>query len=130
MHCDKGGIGMGHERYSPRPVSTVEGMSFHTVEEAWMWSVQATIARHEGARVVAGLGNTVRPCEPVDVMRVVSRLNRDGVLSDRHVSVLVRYGRRRSAPDARRRQEFHDARLWDDALDKVTGPLRERGIVI
>ncbi len=52
-----------------------------------MWSVQATIARHEGARVVAGLGNTVRPCEPVDVMRVVSRLNRDGVLSDRHVSV-------------------------------------------
>lgn len=121
---------MGYERYCPRPVSTIDGTPFDSVEEAWLWSVMATIARHEGARIVAGQGNTIRPCEPVDIMRVVSRLNRDRQLSDRHVSALVRYGRRHAAPDSRRQREFHDARLWDEALDKLVDPLRERGIVI
>lgn len=120
---------MGHRKYCPRPVSREEGEPFDTVEQAWLWSVQATIARHEGARVTAGQGRVPRPCEPSDIMRVVCAMNRDRRLSDRHVSVLVRYGRRYGAPNSRRRREYRDARLWDEALDCLAAPLRDKGIV-
>ncbi len=121
---------MRHERYCPRPVSMIDGTPFDTVEDAWMWSVQATVARYDGAKIIAGQGDTPRPCEPVDVMSVVSRMNRERRLSNRHVSVLVRYGRRLTAPDSGRQREFQDARLWDEALDTMVVPLRERGIII
>ncbi len=121
---------MAQQRYCPRPVSREEGEPFDTVEHAWLWSVQATIARHEGARVTAGRGLVARPCEPSDIMCVVSAMNRDRRLSDRHVSVLVRYGRRHGAPDATRRGEYRDARLWDEALDCLVPPLRDKGIVL
>jgi len=121
---------MGQKNYYPRPVSTDEGEPFDTVEQAWLWSVRATIARHEGARVTAGRGLVARPCEPSDIMGVVSRMNRDRRLSDRHVSVLVRYGRRYAAPDSTRRREYGDARMWDEALDRLIPPLRAKGIVL
>ncbi len=121
---------MRQQKYCPRPVSLEEGEPFDTVEQAWLWSIQATIARHEGARVTAGLGLVPRPCEPSDVMRVVSRMNRGRRLSDRHVSVLVRYGRRHGAPDSTRGREYRDAKIWDEALDRMVSPLREKGIVL
>ena len=124
------GIIMGQNKYCPRPVSAAEGEPFDTVEQAWLWSVQATIVRHEGARVTAGLGLVPRPCEPSDIMRIISRMNRDRRLSDRHVSVLVRYGRRHSAPYSTRRREYRYARLWDEALDCLDSPLRDKGIVL
>lgn len=119
-----------HERYCPRPVSATDGTPFDSVEDAWMWSVQATVARYDGAKIIAGQGETPRPCEPLDVMSVVSRMSRERRLSSHHVSVLVRYGRRCAAPDSKRQREFKDARLWDEALDTLSGPLRERGIIL
>ena len=121
---------MGHERYCPRPVSAVAGEPFESVEDAWFWSVQGVVARLEGARVVAGLAGVMRPCEPSDVIRLVSRLRREQHLQRRHLHVLMRYGRRLAAPDATRHNEYRDARLWDEALDRIAGSLRERGIVV
>ena len=121
---------MGQNTYSPRPVSLEEGEPFDTVEQAWLWSVQVTIARHEGARVTAGRGRVPRPCEPSDIMGVVCTMNRDARLSNRHVSVLVRYGRRHGAPDSTRRREYRNARLWDEALNCLILPLRDKGIVV
>jgi hypothetical protein len=121
---------MGQQKYCPRPVSVEEGEPVDNVEHAWLWSVQATMARHEGARVTAGHGRVPRPCEPSDIMGVVRTMNRDARLSNRHLSVLVRYGRRQGAPDSRRRREYRDARLWDEALDSLSRPLRNKGIVV
>lgn len=51
---------MRQQKYCPRPVSLEEGEPFDTVEQAWLWSVQATIARHEGARVAGTLYASTR----------------------------------------------------------------------
>jgi len=57
-------------------------------------------------------------------------MNRDRRLSNRHVSVLVRYGRRHRAPDSTRRREYRDVRVWDEALGRLILPLRNKGIVV
>jgi hypothetical protein len=43
--------------------------------------------------------------------------------------VLDRHGRRLSPPDARVPEEERDAALWAEALDRLTTPLRRKGIV-
>ncbi|MEI6558952.1 MAG: hypothetical protein WCO00_11145 [Rhodospirillaceae bacterium] len=120
---------MARERISPRPASAVPGQPFDSSEEAWFWFVQAHDARAAGARVTAGQGLVPRPCEPVDVLRVVDRLYRQRRLVRDHLAVLVHYGRRLMAPDPARRLEQRASGLWAEAFAALTPALRTKGIV-
>ena len=102
---------------------------FASTEEAWFWFVQAQEARASGARIVAGRGVVPRPCEPLDMMRVVDRLYRQRKLIRDHLHVLVHYGRRLMAPDPERRLEMRASDLWREALAFLDPVLREKGIV-
>jgi hypothetical protein len=42
---------------------------------------------------------------------------------------LLTFGRRLAPPDPRCREEAQAAFLWDEALDRLTTPWREKGIV-
>lgn len=103
---------------------------FKTAEEAWFWAMLARQALCEGARFVAGAGDRPRPCEPLDLLCVVDRLFRERRLGTGHLHALARYGAAQRAPDNRIRAEQTDARLWHEALDAMTTPLRAKGIVI
>lgn len=118
-----------HSAPCPPFVSALPSVPFSTVEEAWFWFVQAHEARLSGARVRAGLGEVARPCEPVDVARVVDRLYRQRRLVRDHLHVLVHYGRRLLAPDPARRHEQRAATLWHEALERLDPVLRGKGIV-
>ena len=120
---------MARERLTPRPVAATDGVPFGCAEEAWFWFVQAHDARAAGARVTAGQGLVNRPCEPVDVLRVVDRLYRQRRLIRDHLCVLVHYGRRLMAPDPGRRLEQRASTLWREALDQIGPALRTKGIV-
>lgn len=102
---------------------------FASAAEAWFWGVQCFVARAEGARFRAGLAETARPCEPDDLLIAVERLARRGTLGAAHVRTLFAFGRRLAPPDARHPAEQRAARLWDEALDCLTGPWRQKGIV-
>ncbi len=52
-------MSLAHRQCDPVP--------FISVEEAWFWYIAAMQARLDGARIVAGLGREIRPCEPVDI---------------------------------------------------------------
>ena len=56
--------GFGAERTVP----------FDNVEEAWFWFIAAQAARNDGARFVAGAGLQIRPCEPIDILKVLDGL--------------------------------------------------------
>lgn len=116
---------------SPRPAADPDAFAvpFDSVEEAWFWFVQAQEARASGARIVAGRGMVPRPCEPLDMIRVVDRLYRQRKLIRDHLHVLVHYGRRLMAPDPDRRLEARASGLWREALDFLDPILREKGIV-
>lgn len=93
-------------------------MPFESTEEAWFWVAPS-----------AGAGGPARPCEPEDLLRIVDRLYRQRLLIRDHLSVLAFYGRRRAAPDPRRRREQRAATLWGEAMAVLGPALRSRGFV-
>jgi hypothetical protein len=91
---------------------------FESAEEAWFWGILSR--RRE---------ETARPCEPMELLRIVDRLYRQRRLIRDHLLVLSFYGRRRAAPDPRCRREQRAAALWREAMLAIGPALRRRGIV-
>ncbi|MEI6987229.1 MAG: hypothetical protein WCK65_13985 [Rhodospirillaceae bacterium] len=120
---------MSREHFAPRPLPETIGVPFDCAEDAWFWFVQAHDARAAGARVTAAQGLVSRPCEPVDVMKVVDRLYRQRRLVRDHLCVLVHYGRRLMAPDPSRSLEKRAATLWQEALKLIAPVLQTKGII-
>jgi hypothetical protein len=113
-----------HNARSERPPAP-----FSTPAEAWFWGIQCFVARADGARFRADQSDLARPCEPDDLLVSVERLARIGRLHAAHIRTLFRFGRRLAPPDPRRRDEARAAALWDEALDRLGTPWREKGIV-
>jgi len=124
---------MSQARHAPAPVTntnTADSIPFRSAEEAWFWFAQAYEARHAGARIRAAVGSVARPCEPLDIFRVVDRLYRHRRLLRDHLAVLVHYGRRLEPPRAERAREVRAAALWQEALERLLVPLQRKGIVL
>jgi hypothetical protein len=107
----------------------VEGVPFESAEEAWFWFMAAQEAGNEGARLSAGSGLYPRPCEPVDILKVLDRLYRQRRLLRDHLLVLRHYGLRHMAPDPCRPRERKARRLWDEALERIGSVLESKGIL-
>lgn len=115
--------------FAPRFASFSTPVPFVSAEEAWFWTMSALIARRDGARIVAGKGNKIRPCEPDDVIKCLDRLYRQRRIDLVHARILRVWGERSTAPDPRHPSERTDARLWREALSRLEWPLRVKGIV-
>ncbi len=105
------------------------GEAFETVEALWFWFMAANEAMRSGARYSAGRGDKVRPCEPVDVIRIVERLYRSRMLKIDHLRVMRHYGLRKSAPDPYVAREARAAKIWDEAMDKLYPVLLRKKLV-
>jgi hypothetical protein len=120
---------------APRPhhaatySSIAKAEPFASAEEAWFWTMSALIARQDGARIVAGRGTAIRPCEPDDVVKCLDRLYRQRRIDLNHARVLRRWGERGSAPNPRYPTERADFQQWKEALSRLEWPLRVKGIV-
>jgi hypothetical protein len=117
------------ERYFQKPQADIPVMPFGSVEEAWFWFIQAQQARNDGARFSMGQGLVPRPCEPLDILKVIDGLYRQRRLVMDHMMVLRHYGRRMMPPDARRVKEAVAAKLWGEAMDRMEPVLIRKGIV-
>lgn len=117
------------ERYAPRFATPRDTLPFSCAAEAWFWFLQAQQAREDGARITAGSGIVSRPCEPVDIYRVVDRLYRQRRLVMDHLLVLRHYGRRLMPPDPRRAKEIRAHALWVEAMARIEDSLIAKGIV-
>ena len=102
---------------------------FDSVEEVWFWFIAAQQARNEGAKYLAGAGLVRRPCEPVDILKVLDSLYRKRRLLRDHLLVLRHYGRRHMAPDPRRAKEERAFYLWSEAFERMRPVLEKKGIV-
>lgn len=103
---------------------------FRSAEEAWFWTMSALIARRDGARISAGKGDKVRPCEPDDVIKCLDRLYRHRRIDLIHARVMRVWGERGTAPDPRHLSECADAAQWREAMNRLDWPLRVKGIVV
>ncbi len=117
------------EKYTPRTQPDIDTTPFADAAEAWFWFIQAQQARSEGARITAGAGLVPRPCEPVDILAILTQLHRTRRLLMDHILVLRHYGRRLMAPDPRRVKEMRAHDLWTEALERLEPVLIRKGIV-
>lgn len=117
------------QKYRSPVIRERETTPFDTVEEAWFWFVAAQQAKAEGARIIAGQGMVERPCEPVDILKILDRLYRQRAIAMPHILVLRHYGRRNMAPDARRIKEARAAKLWREAMDRLEPVFESKGIL-
>lgn len=120
---------MPRTRFTPRSYYDVPYTPFANAEEAWFWFVRCHRARQDGARFESIPGAKVRPCDPDDLYRAVSSLSRRRKLTSEHLKVLGAYGLCERPPDPRRREEERPARLWNEALDKLSTVLKNKGII-
>lgn len=117
------------DHYTPKPQAEIETIPFASAEEAWFWFIEAQAAREDGARFSQGLGLYPRPCEPIDILKVLDRLYRKRKLLMDHALVLRHYGKRMLAPDPYRVKEARAHGLWVEALGEIEMVLVAKGIV-
>jgi len=117
-------------QYSPKTAPVAMAQPFDSAEEAWFWFIQAQQARIDGAQATLGMGMMPRPCEPVDIMKIVDRLYRQRCLLRDHLLVLRHYGRRLMPPDSRRVKEMKAFNLWREAMEHLETALVRKGIVV
>ena len=102
---------------------------FRSAEEAWFWTMSALTARREGVRNTTSQGKVKRPCDPDDVVRCLDALYRSKRIDLMHARILRVWGERGHVPDPRYASERSDHRVWREALERLEGSLRVKGIV-
>ena len=118
-----------HASRTPGRTAQSRETPFHSVEEAWFWTMAALTARRDGARIVSGAGLLTRPCEPDDVVKCLDRLYRHRRIDLQHARILRIWGERQMAPNPAYAGERADAAIWREALERLEWPLRVKGIV-
>ena len=118
-----------NNQYIPKIHSMTEAVPFDSAEEVWFWFIQAQEARNDGARVNAGLSLYPRPCEPLDILKILERLYRQRRLLMSHLKVLRHYGRRKMPPDPYRVKEARAHEIWREALERLEPCLERKGII-
>ena len=102
---------------------------FSSAQEVWFWFMDAYSARSDGAQIMAGAGLYERPCDPLDILKIVERLYRDGILQRLHVKALRYFGEQRLLPDTSQRSERTLARFWNEAMMHLSGVFQVKGII-
>jgi hypothetical protein len=100
---------------------------FHNAEQAWFWTIGALRARREGTR--SSRAGTPRPCDPDDVIKCLDRLYRNRRVDLVHARIMRIWGERQAAPNPAHPSERSDHRLWTEAMERLGGSLRVKGIV-
>ena len=102
---------------------------FRTADEAWLWTMAALTARRDGARYTARQGKIARPCEPDDVVKCLDTLYRNRRIDLGHARILRIWGERQLVPNPAHPSERSDFRLWREAMERLEGLLRGKGII-
>lgn len=90
-----------------------------TPATVWLWCVRCRINDRHGV-----LGASDRAYSPEDVIQCVDRLYRQRRIDLMHARVLRIWGERQEIPAVE-----PDARIWNEAMDRLDRPMRKKGII-
>ena len=97
--------------------SIASATPFASVEAAWFSTARALQA------------GPARPSHVDTVISCLDRLYRNRRIELLHARILRIWGSRGVAPNPARPRERSDWQIWREALDRMEGPLRAKGIV-
>lgn len=98
---------------------------FRSTEAAWFWTARELRARSEQQ----GAASRPASCRVEDVVKCLDSLYRRRRIELLHARILRIWGMRGVAPNPARARERSDWRIWQEALERLDGPLRAQGIV-
>lgn len=98
---------------------------FPSAEAAWFWTAASLEARTNPAAPRP----PQRACRPEDVVKCLDELYRRRRIELLHARILRHYGRRGRAPNPAHPRERCDWRLWQEAMDRLAYPLRQKGLL-
>lgn len=113
----------------PHSQRNPETTPFSSAEEVWFWFMNAMEAAQDGARFAAGMGLWNRPCEPLDIWRVMQKMHRNRQLDMNHFRVLKHYGARNMTPNPAHPKEIRSWHLWNEAMEKLDQVFRLKKIL-
>ncbi len=116
-------------RCLPQPVREGTFDLFASAEEAWFWFARCQRLRADNARPDTSKATFNRPCDPDDIYLIAMRLYRQHQLNDGHLRVLAKFGFAECPPDHRCAGQRTELVIWRQALDRLSEPMRHKGIV-
>lgn len=120
---------MSSHTYDPFRSTDAQTTPFRNEEEVWFWFMGANQARLDGATTASNSGGPSRPCEPIDILRILDRLYRSGQLTMDHFRILRHYGERLMAPDRWKPREARAAVFWKEAMLALRDSFLAKGII-
>lgn len=121
---------MSKRRYALKSGNAAPYELFDDAEDAWFWASANTDLMLAGARGQPSLKRTQRPCEAADILNAFQRLLRAGTLTDRHAQAAAWFGLAQRRPNGLVPEERRAARLWEEAMDQLTTPLKAKGLLL
>ncbi len=103
---------------------------FDNAEQAWLWFARCQALRRDGVRPQPGLLGQARPCDPDDLYHSAMTLHRRRDLNTDHLRVLSRFALIERSPDVRCHEEQRAARIWREALDRLSSVWRSKGFLV
>lgn len=107
-----------------------EYKEFENIEDLWFWFCRSIEAREEGFRNrFDDYVGYVRRCEICDIERIIKRLKLAGLITNRHLRVMARWGRAQLSPFYNPGAKNSEIRLWEEGLSALYLVLKEKGIL-
>lgn len=89
---------------------------FNSAEEVWFWFCGSLLARGDGLRSQSDYWGKLRVCEISDIYRIIKSMKHHHHLSNRHLRVMVAWGKQQQAPWYETRAKRSEIRLWEEAM--------------
>ena len=109
---------------------SIEYKDFENAEEIWFWFCNSVTARIGGIRVrFGGYNKYIRKCEISDISRIIKELNMRGLITNRHLRVMSRWGMIGTPPYYDCRAKRSEIRLWEEGVLAFDKSLKQKGIL-
>ncbi|MCP4393742.1 MAG: hypothetical protein GY804_05680 [Alphaproteobacteria bacterium] len=118
------------KRHTPSPTPEhSESLSFETPEEAWFWYWTCLNAKKFGPRGGSDNFAIPRSCEINDICVIIKKLYKQSFLTRDHLKVMAVFGKKMAPPHLRFGNSRNHVSLWQEAMDILALPLKQKGII-
>lgn len=103
---------------------------FMCAENAWLWCCKCRMdLTFANNRDISDVEDILRPCQTIDIYCVIKTLRQKNELKNYHIQSLIKYGEQLRAPSKIYKDPMAEIDYWNEAMEKLTLPMRKKGFI-
>lgn len=102
---------------------------FENAEEVWFWFCSSIVAKNDGWRVRGDYKGKEHCCEISDIYRIIKKMKLQSLITNRHLRVMVEWGKQSISPYYNKYAKRSELRLWAEGISALDFQLRSKGII-